>query len=105
MSKYNNKQYVRVHDSKQNEEVISEMKLELNDFFSEIYESGKDGIPNFKIYSGGKWHFPESGEFTDVRSPIDNSVIEHPVRICLRSCRNSSYDAVVDRTPNISKLA
>ncbi len=51
------------------------MKLELNDFFSEIYECGKDGIPNFKIYSGGKWHFPESGEFTDVRSPIDNSLI------------------------------
>ncbi len=51
------------------------MKLELSDFFSEIYECGKDGIPNFKIYSGGRWRFPESGEFADVRSPIDNSVI------------------------------
>jgi glyceraldehyde-3-phosphate dehydrogenase [NAD(P)+] len=51
------------------------MKLKLNDFFRETYEIGDDGIPNFKIYSGGRWYFPESGNFNEVRSPIDDSVI------------------------------
>ena len=51
------------------------MKLRLNDFFRETYEIADDGIPNFKIYSGGRWYFPESGDFNEVRSPIDDSII------------------------------
>ncbi len=51
------------------------MKLELSDFFSEIYERDSSGIPQFKICSGGKWYFPGNGKFIDVKSPIDNSVI------------------------------
>ncbi len=50
-------------------------KLELNKFFSDIYEMGRDGIPNFKMYAGGEWYFPAEGKFLDVHSPIDDSVI------------------------------
>lgn len=51
------------------------MKLEISDFFKEIYETDSKGIPQFKICSGGKWYFPDSGKFIDVKSPLDNSVI------------------------------
>lgn len=85
------------------------MKLELSDFFKEIYELGQDGIPNFKIYSGGKWHFSESGEFTDVRSPIDDSII---ARISASSetdadrVLNDAYKAksLIRRMPAIERM-
>jgi len=51
------------------------MNLDIPEFFSDIYERDSAGIPCFKIFSGGRWYFPEKREFMDVRSPIDNSVI------------------------------
>lgn len=49
--------------------------MKLSEFFSEIYENDSQGIPQFKICSGGKWYFPPNGKFIDVKSPIDGSVI------------------------------
>ena len=66
------------------------MKLEISDFFKEIYEPDDKGIPQFKICSGGKWYFPDDGKFMDVRSPIDNSVIAR-----ISAAENSHADKVL----------
>ncbi|MCL4346596.1 MAG: aldehyde dehydrogenase family protein [Candidatus Thermoplasmatota archaeon] len=85
------------------------MKIELNSFFDEIYETDEKGIPNFKIYSGGKWYFPVTGEFIDVRSPIDNSLV---ARISAASeedadrVLNDAYKAkpLIRRMPAIDRM-
>ncbi len=51
------------------------MKLQLGKFFDDIYELDANGIPCFKLFSGGKWFFPREKKFIDIKSPIDDSVI------------------------------
>lgn len=57
------------------EKRCKQMRIEIPDEFSEIYEMDDRGIPQFKLFSGGKWHFGEKKEFIDVNSPIDGSLI------------------------------
>jgi len=85
------------------------MKLKISDFFGEIYRVGNDGVPEFKIYSGGRWLFPESGKFMDVHSPIDDSVIAR-----IPSCTEADADrmlvdayrarAAIRRMPAIQRI-
>lgn len=79
------------------------MKLELSDFFSEIYELDKEGIPQFKVCSGGKWYFPGNGKFLDVRSPIDNSVIAR-ISVAEESHAEKILADAADARPTIRRL-
>lgn len=79
------------------------MKLELSDFFSETFELDKSGIPQFKILSGGKWYFPDSGKFMDVRSPIDNSVIAR-ISVAEEKHADSVLADAADARPLIRRL-
>jgi glyceraldehyde-3-phosphate dehydrogenase [NAD(P)+] len=49
--------------------------LKLGKLFDGTYELDGSGIPCFKLFSGGRWIFPEGRKLIDVRSPIDGSVI------------------------------
>ncbi len=51
------------------------LSISLGDFFKDVYEIGSDGVPRFKLFSGGKWTIPEECGLIDVKSPIDGSVI------------------------------
>lgn len=50
-------------------------RLVLGKEFSGIYSRGSGGVPEFKLFSGGRWFTPKGRELVDVKSPIDGSVI------------------------------
>ncbi|MEM3852022.1 MAG: aldehyde dehydrogenase family protein [Methanomassiliicoccales archaeon] len=73
------------------------MELNLPEPFSGIYEKGSDGIVRFKLFSGGKWFFPQGNEFLDVRSPIDNSVMARISKATEKECDLVLRDALAAR--------
>ncbi len=75
-------------------------RIELGDFFKALYESGRNGLPEFKMYINGEWVSSETGETIDVDSPIDNSIVGRVAKAGAKDIEDAINSAYENRKKN-----
>jgi len=84
--------------------VMGSVEIKLGRIFSEIYEEGPDGVPEFKTFIDGSWTRSSEGTTFDLRTPIDGSVIAR-VQRCNESDLERAVRAAKENQRKIRSLA
>jgi hypothetical protein len=83
---------------------MGSVEIKLGRIFSEIYEEGPDGVPEFRAFVDGSWTRSSDGTTFDLRTPIDGSAIAR-VQRCNESDLERAVRAAKENQKKIRSLA